>query len=149
MQMFDMVVWCHKVNKLELGLLTRSFRSSVFCGREELPLVQTSTFLTFTCTRTYITRWRKGKKREKIIRLLNLVAGILFWTEHLPTRPQSTGTLKLCAWVSTKFYFMEQWDTLFPLSLLATQLYAWCVWSFLLSSLDEGGLFWFIQQDWK
>ena len=32
------VAWCHKVTELKAGLLTRCFRNSDFCGREELPL---------------------------------------------------------------------------------------------------------------
>ena len=32
------IVWCHKVIELKVKLLTRCFRSSVWCGREELPL---------------------------------------------------------------------------------------------------------------
>ena len=38
------IVWCHKVTKLKAGLLTRRFRSSVFCGRGELHLLRTSPF---------------------------------------------------------------------------------------------------------
>ena len=30
------VVWCHKVRDLKAGLLTKRFRNSVFCGREQL-----------------------------------------------------------------------------------------------------------------
>ena len=40
-------LWCHKVTELKAGLLTRRFRSSVFCGRDELLSVLTLTFLTF------------------------------------------------------------------------------------------------------
>ena len=39
------VGWCHKVTELKAGLLTRRFKSSVFCGRVEVLLAQT--FLTF------------------------------------------------------------------------------------------------------
>ena len=39
------VVQFHKVT--EVGLLIRHFQSSVFCGREELLLVETLTFLNF------------------------------------------------------------------------------------------------------
>ena len=46
-QMCDTVTWCHQVTELKVGLLMRCFRSSVFCGREELLLVQALTFLTF------------------------------------------------------------------------------------------------------
>ena len=31
------IVWCQKVMELKAGLLMRRFRSSIFCGREELP----------------------------------------------------------------------------------------------------------------
>ena len=34
-------LWCHKVTELKAGLLTKHFRSSVFCWREELLLVGT------------------------------------------------------------------------------------------------------------
>ena len=48
MQMCDRdIVWCQDVMELKAGLLTRNFRSSVFCRREELLLVQTSDFLNF------------------------------------------------------------------------------------------------------
>ena len=40
------VVWCEEVLEFKAGRLTRCFRSSVFCGREELPLLQTFGFLT-------------------------------------------------------------------------------------------------------
>ena len=40
-------MWCHNVTELKAGLWMRRFGSSVFCGREELLLVRTLTFLTF------------------------------------------------------------------------------------------------------
>ena len=40
------VWWCHKVTELKGGLLMWHFRSNVFCGRAELLLVRTLTFLT-------------------------------------------------------------------------------------------------------
>ena len=41
------VDWCHKVTELKARLPTRRFRGSVFCGREEIWLVWSLTFLTF------------------------------------------------------------------------------------------------------
>ena len=49
------VVWCQDVTEIKVWLLTRRFGGSVFCGREELLLVQDfDLWLSrpFTCTRT-------------------------------------------------------------------------------------------------
>ena len=66
------VLWCHKVTELKVGLLMRRFRSSVFCGREELLLVGTLTFQlsSFTCTRTCKTHWNKSPQYECFNRFL-------------------------------------------------------------------------------
>ena len=65
MKMYNVVTWCHKVQEFKVGLLTRHFRSNVFCGQEELLLVRTLTYLIFknTCTRTYINT--KGKEKKE------------------------------------------------------------------------------------
>ena len=39
--------WCRKVPGLKVGLQTRCFRGSAFCGNEELLLVEPFTFLSF------------------------------------------------------------------------------------------------------
>ena len=61
------VVWCHEVTEFKARPLTRRFRSSDLCGREELLLVQTLTFLTFGIFDMPGTfkHWRKGKKKKK------------------------------------------------------------------------------------
>ena len=53
---------CHKVTELKTGLLTRHFRGSVLCGREELLLVQTLTFFKF---QNQASTEGKEKKKEK------------------------------------------------------------------------------------
>ena len=63
MQIYD-TVRCHKVTEFKVGLLTRRFRSSVFCGREEhQQTLGLLTFKFFACT----THWRERKKTWKSI----------------------------------------------------------------------------------
>ena len=65
------VVWCHKVTEMKTELLTRHFRSSIFCGREELLLVQT--FFSFQYVlhvQEHMEHSRKGRKWKRIIGLL-------------------------------------------------------------------------------
>ena len=59
------VVWCHRVTELKAGPLTRRFRSSVLCGREELLL----TFLNFNTSymqnNLHNTLRERGTKKAK------------------------------------------------------------------------------------
>ena len=45
-------VWCQEITGLKAGLLTRCFRSSVFCGRRSV----------CWCAITCIIHWREGKQ---------------------------------------------------------------------------------------
>ena len=59
----DDSVWCHIVTELKARLLTRRFRSRVFCGREELLLLRTLTIFTFKTLDDYKTEG-EGKMKE-------------------------------------------------------------------------------------
>ena len=66
------LVWCHKVTELKAGLPVshfRHFRSSVFCGREELPVVWTSGL--FNHNKLYTTL--KDRKKNFTFKWLNLI----------------------------------------------------------------------------
>ena len=61
------LVQCHKVMELKVGRLAKCLKSSVFCGREEILLVQTSTpfkFQDLLHAQEHITQWRKGNKQR-------------------------------------------------------------------------------------
>lgn len=65
-------MWCHKVTELKLGLLMRCFRSSVFCGKEDLLSVFVHFDLLDYKIFYLLKRWRKGNN-------------MVFSTENRPT----------------------------------------------------------------
>ena len=66
--MCDMVTLCekNKITELKAGLLMRRFRSGVFCGKDELPLVRTLTFLTFKSSYMHKNQYETMKGRKLV-----------------------------------------------------------------------------------
>lgn len=61
-------VWCHKVKDIKGGNTGRTFRSSVFFGRVELPLVPSLSFLTFKTFYLHKNLYNALEERENTIK---------------------------------------------------------------------------------
>ena len=55
-------VWCHKITELTTWLLKRRFRSSIFCGREELPRSFACKIYIYIKTLTERTKMKKNNR---------------------------------------------------------------------------------------